>query len=218
MEAVDLIKPIESTANSIMDYGFLIIVAAVFIVFIIIIFISNNKRYTKMFDQLLAQRLDQTDLKKDLSKLVSQITEVLTIVKENNEGITEQAMQYQTYTGSIKIVKSYINSTKLEIIRQAMKIVEKNNISNVKNVEDKVSNLLKVIRKKRCLDLSEYKYQNIRLSEVVTVNDEELAELIKRYIFDRERTIDRFIGDIDTFFADVLNNAEERFMGQNERN
>src|SRR5574344_503146 len=92
-------------ANTIMDYGFMITVSAVFIIVTIYLFVSTNKRYTQMFNQIIeSNNKKNTDMSDNLSTLVKQISKVLEIVQENQDGINQKALRYQTYTGAMKII------------------------------------------------------------------------------------------------------------------
>jgi hypothetical protein len=46
--------------NTIVDYGFMITVSAVFIIVTIYLFISTNKRYTQMFNQIIESNTRKT--------------------------------------------------------------------------------------------------------------------------------------------------------------
>lgn len=205
-------------ANTIVDYGYMITVSAVFIIVTIYLFISTNKRYTQMFNQIIESNARKnTDISDNLSTLVKQISKVLEIVQENQDGINQKALRYQTYTGSMKIIKSYLKKFQLELIIGANKIVEKNNIDDVENVRRRVNTLVCGINKKRSIEMTEFMFADQKLSEVVHIDNDALSIILIRYITDKHRTFDRLTIELDQFFYDVLNVVDERFVNENGR-
>ena len=205
-------------ANTIVDYGYMITVSAVFIIVTIYLFISTNKRYTQMFNQIIESNARKnTDISDNLSTLVKQISKVLEIVQENQDGINQKALRYQTYTGAMKIIKSYLKKFQLELIIGANKIVEKNNIDDVENVRRRVNTLVCGINKKRSIEMTEFMFADQKLSEVVHIDNDALSIILIRYITDKHRTFDRLTIELDQFFYDVLNVVDERFVNENGR-
>ncbi len=205
-------------ANTIVDYGFMITVSAVFIIVTIYLFISTNKRYTQMFNQIIESNARKnTDISDNLSTLVKQISKVLEIVQENQDGINQKALRYQTYTGAMKIIKSYLKKFQLELIIGANKIVEKNNIDDVENVRRRVNTLVCGINKKRSIEMTEFMFADQKLSDVVHIDNDALSIILIRYITDKHRTFDRLTIELDQFFYDVLNVVDERFVNENGR-
>lgn len=205
-------------ANTIMDYGFMITVSAVFIIVTIYLFVSTNRRYTQMFNQIIeSNKQKNTDMSDNLSTLVKQISKVLEIVQENQDGINQKALRYQTYTGAMKIIKSYLKKFQLELLIGANKIVEKNNISDIDNVKRRVNTLVCGINKKRSIEMTEFMFADQKLSDVVHIDSEELSVILIRYITDKNRTFDKLIIELDQFFYDVLNTVDERFVIENGR-
>lgn len=205
-------------ANTIVDYGYMITVSAVFIIVTIYLFISTNKRYTQMFNQIIESNARKnTDISDNLSTLVKQISKVLEIVQENQDGINQKALRYQTYTGAMKIIKSYLKKFQLELIIGANKIVEKNNIDDVENVRRRVNTLVCGINKKRSIEMTEFMFADQKLSDVVHIDNDALSIILIRYITDKHRTFDRLIIELDQFFYDVLNVVDERFVNENGR-
>ena len=207
-----------SGANTIVDYGFMITVSAVFIIVTIYLFISTNKRYTQMFNQIIESNTQKnTDMSDNLSTLVKQISKVLEIVQENQDGINQKALRYQTYTGAMKIIKSYLKKFQLELIIGANKIVEKNNIGDVESVKRRVNTLVCGINKKRSIEMTEFMFADQKLSDVVHIDNDALSIILIRYITDKHRTFDRLTIELDQFFYDVLNVVDERFVNENGR-
>lgn len=205
-------------ANTIVDYGFMITVSAVFIIVTIYLFISTNKRYTQMFNQIIESNTQKnTDMSDNLSTLVKQISKVLEIVQENQDGINQKALRYQTYTGAMKIIKSYLKKFQLELIIGANKIVEKNNIGDVESVKRRVNTLVCGINKKRSIEMTEFMFADQKLSDVVHIDNDALSIILIRYITDKHRTFDRLTIELDQFFYDVLNVVDERFVNENGR-
>ena len=205
-------------ANTIVDYGYMITVSAVFIIVTIYLFISTNKRYTQMFNQIIESNARKnTDISDNLSTLVKQISKVLEIVQENQDGINQKALRYQTYTGAMKIIKSYLKKFQLELIIGANKIVEKNNIDDVENVRRRINTLVCGINKKRSIEMTEFMFADQKLSEVVHIDNDALSIILIRYITDKHRTFDRLTIELDQFFYDVLNVVDERFVNENGR-
>lgn len=205
-------------ANTIVDYGYMITVSAVFIIVTIYLFISTNKRYTQMFNQIIESNARKnTDISDNLSTLVKQISKVLEIVQENQDGINQKALRYQTYTGAMKIIKSYLKKFQLELIIGANKIVEKNNIDDVENVRRRVNTLVCGINKKRSIEMTEFMFADQKLSDVVHIDNDALSIILIRYITDKHRTFDRLTIELDQFFYDVLNVVDERFVNENGR-
>lgn len=205
-------------ANTIVDYGFMITVSAVFIIVTIYLFISTNKRYTQMFNQIIESNTQKnTDMSENLSTLVKQISKVLEIVQENQDGINQKALRYQTYTGAMKIIKSYLKKFQLELIIGANKIVEKNNIGDVESVKRRVNTLVCGINKKRSIEMTEFMFADQKLSDVVHIDNDALSIILIRYITDKHRTFDRLTIELDQFFYDVLNVVDERFVNENGR-
>ncbi len=207
-----------SGANTIVDYGFMITVSAVFIIVTIYLFMSTNKRYTQMFNQIIESNTQKnTDMSDNLSTLVKQISKVLEIVQENQDGINQKALRYQTYTGAMKIIKSYLKKFQLELIIGANKIVEKNNIGDVESVKRRVNTLVCGINKKRSIEMTEFMFADQKLSDVVHIDNDALSIILIRYITDKHRTFDRLTIELDQFFYDVLNVVDERFVNENGR-
>lgn len=207
-----------SGANTIVDYGFMITVSAVFIIVTIYLFMSTNKRYTQMFNQIIESNTQKnTDMSDNLSTLVKQISKVLEIVQENQDGINQKALRYQTYTGAMKIIKSYLKKFQLELIIGANKIVEKNNIGDVESVKRRVNTLVCGINKKRSIEMTEFMFADQKLSDVVHIDNDALSIILIRYITDNNRTFDRLTIELDQFFYDVLNVVDERFVNENGR-
>lgn len=205
-------------ANTIVDYGFMITVSAVFIIVTIYLFMSTNKRYTQMFNQIIESNTQKnTDMSENLSTLVKQISKVLEIVQENQDGINQKALRYQTYTGAMKIIKSYLKKFQLELIIGANKIVEKNNIGDVESVKRRVNTLVCGINKKRSIEMTEFMFADQKLSDVVHIDNDALSIILIRYITDKHRTFDRLTIELDQFFYDVLNVVDERFVNENGR-
>ena len=205
-------------ANTIVDYGFMITVSAVFIIVTIYLFMSTNKRYTQMFNQIIESNTQKnTDMSDNLSTLVKQISKVLEIVQENQDGINQKALRYQTYTGAMKIIKSYLKKFQLELIIGANKIVEKNNIGDVESVKRRVNTLVCGINKKRSIEMTEFMFADQKLSDVVHIDNDALSIILIRYITDKHRTFDRLTIELDQFFYDVLNVVDERFVNENGR-
>jgi hypothetical protein len=142
---------------------------------------------------------------------------VLEIVQENQDGINQKALRYQTYTGAMKIIKSYLKKFQLELIIGANKIVEKNNIDDVENVRRRVNTLVCGVNKKRSIEMTEFMFADQKLSDVVHIDNDALSIILIRYITDKHRTFDRLTIELDQFFYDVLNVVDERFVNENGR-
>ena len=205
-------------ANTIMDYGFMITVSAVFIIVTIYLFISTNRRYTQMFNQIIeSNKQKSTDMSDNLNTLVQQISKVLEIVQENQDGINQKALRYQTYTGAMKIIKSSLKKFQLELLIGANKIVEKNNINDIEGVKKRVNTLVCGNNKKRTIEMTEFMFADQKLSDVVHIDNEALSLILVRYIIDKHRTFDKLVIELDQFFYDVLNAVDERFVIENGR-
>ena len=210
---IETASAVSAMSQSINEYGFMSVAMAIFLIVTIGLFLATNKRYNKMFERVLHANEQKTeDMNKSISNLIERMTEVLTIVKENQEGITEKAKHAQTYTGSIKIIKNYLNSTKLEIIKYTNKIIEKNNIEDTAMVRKKINTMIKGIQKKRGVDLREFTYSDICFSDIIPVINLNENDMITSYIQDNKRNLDKFIGDLDSIYSDVLNEVEARFL------
>lgn len=211
----EVLTAVDATAHGLVDFGFTIFVSAIFIVATIILFLSTNKRYTQLFNEVVGSNNKKNeDISANLSSLVSQISQVLSIVQDYQDGMNHRALRYQTYTGAMKIVKSYMNSTKLDVIKGTMKIVEKNNIHDTEAVRRKVQTLILGMNKKRVVDLTEFMYSEIRLSDAIVIDIDALTNLLVRYIQDKDRSMDRFVGDLDSFFYEVINNVDVKFINE----
>lgn len=210
---IETASAVSAMSQSINEYGFMSVAMAIFLIVTIGLFLATNKRYNKMFERVLHANEQKTeDMNKSISNLIERMTEVLTIVKENQEGITEKAKHAQTYTGSIKIIKNYLNSTKLEIIKYTNKIIEKNNIEDTAMVRKKIDTMIKGIQKKRGVDLREFTYSDICFSDIIPVINLNENDMITSYIQDNKRSLDKFMGDLDAIYSDVLNEVEARFL------
>lgn len=210
---IETASAVSAMSQSINEYGFMSVAMAIFLIVTIGLFLATNKRYNKMFERVLHANEQKTeDMNKSISNLIERMTEVLTIVKENQEGITEKAKHAQTYTGSIKIIKNYLNATKLEIIKYTNKIIEKNNIEDTAMVRKKIDTMIKGIQKKRGVDLREFTYSDICFSDIVPVINLNENDMITSYIQDNKRSLDKFMGDLDSIYSDVLNEVESRFL------
>lgn len=210
---IETASAVSAMSQSINEYGFMSVAMAIFLIVTIGLFLATNKRYNKMFERVLHANEQKTeDMNKSISNLIERMTEVLTIVKENQEGITEKAKHAQTYTGSIKIIKNYLNATKLEIIKYTNKIIEKNNIEDTAMVRKKIDTMVKGIQKKRGVDLREFTYSDICFSDIVPVINLNENDMITSYIQDNKRSLDKFMGDLDSIYSDVLNEVESRFL------
>lgn len=210
---IETASAVSAMSQSINEYGFMSVAMAIFLIVTIGLFLATNKRYNKMFERVLHANEQKTeDMNKSISNLIERMTEVLTIVKENQEGITEKAKHAQTYTGSIKIIKNYLNATKLEIIKYTNKIIEKNNIEDTAMVRKKIDTMIKGIQKKRGVDLREFTYSDICFSDIIPVINLNENDMITSYIQDNKRSLDKFIGDLDSIYSDVLNEVESRFL------
>lgn len=210
---IETASAVSAMSQSINEYGFMSVAMAIFLIVTIGLFLATNKRYNKMFERVLHANEQKTeDMNKSISNLIERMTEVLTIVKENQEGITEKAKHAQTYTGSIKIIKNYLNSTKLEIIKYTNKIIEKNNIEDTAMVRKKIDTMIKGIQKKRGVDLREFTYSDICFSDIIPVINLNENDMITSYIQDNKRSLDKFMGDLDSIYSDVLNEVEARFL------
>lgn len=210
---IETTTAIGKLSGNIDEYGFMSVAMAVFLLVTIGLFLGTNKRYNKMFERVLHANEQKTeDMNKSISNLIERMTEVLTIVKENQEGITEKAKHAQTYTGSIKIIKNYLNATKLEIIKHTNKIIEKNNIEDTAMVRKKIDTMIKGIQKKRGVDLREFTYSDICFSDIIPVINLNENDMITSYIQDNKRSLDKFIGDLDSIYSDVINEVESRFL------
>jgi uncharacterized protein YoxC len=208
MGILETTKAVDSLSRTVVDYGFIVVIAAVFIIIVLYIMWTTLKKYNQMFSQILNTN---GQFAIDVNKLVNKMTELLDIVKENQEGITERSKRYQTYTGAMKIIKNYFNATKLEILRSSQKIIEKNNITDVEALDKKLSIMIKGIQKKRGTDLREFVYCDICFADAIPININEI-DLVKVYIQDKHRNIDKFINDLDTFYNDVVNDIEIKFV------
>lgn len=210
---IETASAVSAMSQSINEYGFMSVAMAIFLIVTIGLFLATNKRYNKMFERVLHANEQKTeDMNKSISNLIERMTEVLTIVKENQEGITEKAKHAQTYTGSIKIIKNYLNATKLEIIKYTNKIIEKNNIEDTAMVRKKIDTMIKGIQKKRGVDLREFTYSDICFSDIIPVINLNENDMITSYIQDNKRSLDKFMGDLDSIYSDVLNEVEARFL------
>lgn len=210
---IETASAVSAMSQSINEYGFMSVAMAIFLIVTIGLFLATNKRYNKMFERVLHANEQKTeDMNKSISNLIERMTEVLTIVKENQEGITEKAKHAQTYTGSIKIIKNYLNATKLEIIKYTNKIIEKNNIEDTAMVRKKIDTMIKGIQKKRGVDLREFTYSDICFSDIIPVINLNENDMITSYIQDNKRSLDKFMGDLDSIYSDVLNEVESRFL------
>lgn len=210
---IETASAVSAMSQSINEYGFMSVAMAIFLIVTIGLFLATNKRYNKMFERVLHANEQKTeDMNKSISNLIERMTEVLTIVKENQEGITEKAKHAQTYTGSMKIIKNYLNATKLEIIKYTNKIIEKNNIEDTAMVRKKIDTMIKGIQKKRGVDLREFTYSDICFSDIIPVINLNENDMITSYIQDNKRSLDKFIGDLDSIYSDVLNEVESRFL------
>lgn len=212
-EIIETTTAIGRISGNIDEYGFMSVAMAVFLLVTIGLFLGTNKRYNKLFEQVLHANEQKTeDMNKSISNLIERMTEVLTIVKENQEGITEKAKHAQTYTGSIKIIKNYLNATKLEIIKYTNKIIEKNNTEDTAMVRRKINSMIRGIQKKRAIDLREFTYSNICFSDIMPNIDLNDCDMITAYIQSKDRNLDKFIGELDAIYNDVLNEVEARFL------
>lgn len=210
---IETASAVSAMSQSINEYGFMSVAMAIFLIVTIGLFLATNKRYNKMFERVLHANEQKTeDMNKSISNLIERMTEVLTIVKENQEGITEKAKHAQTYTGSIKIIKNYLNATKLEIIKYTNKIIEKNNVEDTAMVRKKIDTMIKGIQKKRGVDLREFTYSDICFSDIIPVINLNENDMITAYIQDQDRSLDKFLGELDAIYNDVLNEVEARFL------
>ena len=218
------VDAVSTLSGSISEYGFMTITMSVFLIVVIFLFVGVNRRYNKMFDQLLVVNKKKSDsmdesitaINSSISGLIEKMTEVLTIVKENQEGLDEKAKHEQTYTGAMKIIRLYFNATKLEIIKNTNKIIEKNNITDTATVRRKISNIITGIQKKRAIDFMEFSYMGLRFSDVMPKIDINEGDIITTYIQDPKRNIDKFIGELDAIYNDALTEIEARFLSRRE--
>lgn len=212
-EIIETTTAIGRISGNIDEYGFMSVAMAVFLLVTIGLFLGTNKRYNKLFEQVLhANEKKSEGMNRSISNLIERMTEVLTIVKENQEGVTERAKHAQTYTGAMKIIKNYLNATKLEIIKYTNKIIEKNCIDNTAMVRKKIDTMIRGIQKKRSIDLREFTYSDICFSDIIPVINLNDCDMITAYVQSKDRSLDKFIGELDAIYNDVLNEVEARFL------
>ena len=212
-EIIETTTAIGRISGNIDEYGFMSVAMAVFLLVTIGLFLGTNKRYNRMFEQVLHANEKKTDdINKSMQDLIQRMTEVLMIVKENQEGVTERAKHAQTYTGAMKIIKNYLNATKLEIIKYTNKIIEKNCIDNTAMVRKKIDAMIRGIQKKRSIDLREFTYSDICFSDIIPVINLNDSDMITAYVQSKDRNLDKFIGELDAIYNDVLNEVEARFL------
>lgn len=218
MDVVGTVEAVGGLSKAIYEYGILIVIVAIFLIVTILLFVLFYKRFDVLFQHMIDRdEKNNNNLNDNISDLVRTMTEVLEIVKINNEGITESAKKYQTYSATIKILKNYFNSLKLEILRNCDKIVEKNNISDVVSVENKINVVIKSIQKKRSIDMREFFYCNLSFSDVIPDSSGLVFESMKKYIYDKSRSSDKLISDLDSIYNDCINEIETKLISCGER-
>ena len=225
LQVVQTVDAVGKLSKNITDYGFLVVIGAVFIILVIILFwitntrttklySNNNEQFNRLFDKLISDRDgSQQDFQSNVHLLVSNVNEVLTIVKENQEGITERSKKYQTYTGTIKILKNYFGSLKHDLIRETGKIIEKNHIDDTISLCNKISIIVTNIDKKRINDFREFYYGSSCLVVIfpTSINDD-LTKTMKDYIQDKERSLDNFCTTLDLLCNNYINEMEQKMQ------
>ena len=222
---MDTANAVSAVSKNIYDYGFLVVVGALFIVTVIVMFIlfyvRTNKLYVNHTTQsnMLVNNLVQDNkdsnnlLSESISKLVQNMNEVLELCKETSNGVTDKAKRFQSYTGTIKMVKNYFGNLKLELIRESAKIIEKNHIDDTEALCRKISTVVTNMDKKRKVDFSEFMYETICMVSLFPQSmNAGISMLMKEHIQDRKRTQEKFLNDMDLLFSEYLNEMEDKMQ------
>lgn len=222
---LDAATAVGAVSKNIYDYGFLVVVGALFIVTVIVMFILFYVRTNKLYinhttqSNMLVNNLVQDNkdsnslLSESISKLVQNMSEVLELCKETSMGVTDKAKRFQSYTGTIKMLKNYLGNLKLELIRESCKIIEKNHIDDTEALCKKISTVVANMEKKRKVDFSEFMYETICVVNLFPhcMNDG-ISFLMKEHIQDRHRTMDKLLNDMDLLFSEYLNEMEDKMQ------
>lgn len=197
--------------------GAAFIIIALFVIVILgVVFGILIKSMLNQQKQLTQKILNSSDLLEKFQESFDKNTQVLD--KVNNylqkiESLNEEKAKMEATSSQLHcFVKASLDAFKFKISGNVLRIIKENNIADKDRTENKIDNLINNLYNNFIASFNSFTFKGIRIGDIILDNNWKISQfnLIKDYIYTKDRDLSKFYNDLDILFDSIFQEIRQK--------